>query len=225
MSRIFFHTEHEGTREVLGAERAHMGVICGDLASALIPRGLFDQADRLMTADARRKLLDVEAYRRADIAALYFRQDTMPMFQIDGEPCDNFDLLLNTVLAIGNNPLCLFARLHGQVELHAYVEGPHRSWLAGVIRDGLELGIYREGAGWDGVIELLEQANDAPVVTSYSITDPFPCDNTWDEAMAELRANVGIMPFEVDTLRTRFGDGKTLLDVLNQNRLKRAVLG
>lgn len=225
MSRITFHTENEGERKVLGAERAHMGVMCADVASAFLPRGLFDRADRFMTADARRKLIDIKPEGRFKIAELYFRQDTTPMFQIDGEPHDNFDLQLNTVLAIGNDPLCLFARLHGQVEIHAYVEGPHRSWLAGVIVDGLELGIFRQGAGWDGVIELLRQADDAPVVTSYSITDPFPCDKTWDEAITGLRANDGIEPFEPETLRTRFGHGKTLLDVFNQNRLVQSILG
>lgn len=224
MSRIYFNTEHEGTRDVLGAERAHMGVMCSDVASAFLPHGLFDRAEQLMTADARHKLLDIKPQARQQVVGLYFRQDPTPMFQLDGEPLDNFQLQLNTVLATGNDPMCLFARLHGQCEIHAYVEGPNRRWLADVMSAGLEFGIFRQGAGWDGVIELLRQADDAPVVTSFSITDPFPCDNTWDEAITALRADSGIQPLAPDTLRTRFGHGKTLLDVLNQNRVDRQVL-
>jgi hypothetical protein len=76
------------------------------------------------------------------------------------------------------------ARLHGQCEIHCYVEAENRLWLANIIESGLEKGIYRknldwgdlglEDLGWNSVITLLGNGCRSPVVTSYSVCDTFP---------------------------------------------------
>lgn len=76
----------------------------------------------------------------------------------------------------------LIARLHGQCEIHAYVEGEDRDWLAGIIEGALASGLLREGfdttidpnSGWRKVIDLLRSRDDEPVVTSYSVCEGFP---------------------------------------------------
>lgn len=144
VSRIYFHTQHEGTAELLGAERAYMGLLCADLAASVIPswpEAVFPH----LTPDARSIFATEERRTRFSLdLPLYLNHEDRPIFQCNGEPLDSFPLMLNTVLALGNDPVCLFARLHGQCERHAYVEGPDRSWLAGVIQQGLDCGIYRQ---------------------------------------------------------------------------------
>lgn len=239
MSRVYFHTKSENTVELSGRERANMGVTCGDIASALVPRLYGDEAPHYFTASARETLNVMKRTARDDMVGTFLRVGDRPTFQLGGEPLDSFSLVLNTVLAIGNDPLCLFARLHGQCEIHAYVEGPERAWLAGVIKQGLESGLYRRELGWEDVITLLEASNVEPVVTSFSVTDGFPNsyvagwtppegagedawyedltdDERWDLSIAGLRAQRDIQPLSPENLRGRFGHGKTLFDVLNQ---------
>lgn len=52
---------------------------------------------------------------------------------------------LNTALCIGNDALKLFARLHGQCEVHCWFEGrDDKDWLTGVIQHGLMAGLMRQ---------------------------------------------------------------------------------
>jgi hypothetical protein len=66
------------------------------------------------------------------------------------------------------------ARLHGQCELHAYVEGANRAWLADIIERGRETDVLRPQMKWEQVAEFLRSRDDCPVVTSYSVCDQFP---------------------------------------------------
>jgi len=85
-----------------------------------------------------------------------------------------FDIKLNTALSSGNDAIKLMARLHGQCEVHCYVEGPNRNWLASIMRMGRRLHLYRDNEGWEAVIALLESNSVEPVVCSYSVCDSFP---------------------------------------------------
>ena len=97
---------------------------------------------------------------------------------------DPFHLALNTAIAAGSSAVRLAARLHGQCEIHLWVAGKNRKWLADVMRRGVRDRVLREGMGYLkpapfsmcdlGVIELLEKTDDEPVVTSYSVCESFP---------------------------------------------------
>jgi len=175
MSRIYFHSEH-GTAEVSGRERASMGVFCSSLL--LVALGL----DRAWLADAAtfRRLVPPGHYtQHGDDAA--FLKSFQTWLAVGGE--GEFGIVtkaqpwvagLNTALVAGSDPVRLMARLHGQCEIHAYVEGPNRSWLATIIETGRTAGIFRPSLGWESVVELLRSRDDAPVVTSYSVCQSFP---------------------------------------------------
>lgn len=94
------------------------------------------------------------------------------------------NLELNTTLIAGSDPVALAAKIHGWCESHCWVEGPDRAWMADVIEQGLATGIYRTGLGWEsrfvdhdpggGVLALLRERDDEPVVLYDSSGDSFP---------------------------------------------------
>jgi hypothetical protein len=107
---------------------------------------------------------------------------------------------LNTALKLGSDPVKLAAKISGWCETHCYIEGPDREWAAGIIDEGLDVGIYRRGLwyvdrvhdsltegpraeqpdakfiseGWEDVLTHLRSRDDEPVVLSYSVCDGFP---------------------------------------------------
>lgn len=260
MSRVYFHTQHEGTAHLSGAERAYMGGLTSDLSVALIPDFNDQLVFSLMTPSARQRfartyypdgrpmdpvtlekhgpLLD-KNYLRTSFIVGYDGK----LFEREGKELESFELQLNTLMALGSDPLCLMARLHAQCEIHAWVKGPDRAWLADVIQQGLDAGLYRTGMGWDKVQELLRSGAEHPVVTSFSVTEIFPNqyiadwtgptdddgeqlnedawyddltdDQRWDLAMAGLRKQKGMEAMSPETLRNGFGHGVSMLDLFS----------
>lgn len=115
--------------------------------------------------------------------------------RIAGVDLHTRDIVLNTALRAGSDPIRLAAKIAGYSSLHCWVEGPDRAWLASIIEDALDQGLYRHrlfsepapGAqpiwtpqGWDDVLDLLTSADDEPVVLSYSIDGEFPNDTIAD---------------------------------------------
>ena len=173
MSRIYFHGKVKDT-EVHGTERHYANVICKDIASAIIMRSAKYEGEYkdFLLSIARPKDGSDECLKR--IPALWFETDYDGGFVINDILHSNFIIQLNTMLRMGNDPMKLYARLHGQCEIHAYVEGPNRQWLAEIIKEGLRTHIFRPDEGWETVIPHLEEADDSPIVTSFSVCDEFP---------------------------------------------------
>lgn len=186
MSRIYFHSP-SGEAEVLGAERAHMGVLVNDLAEDWIRNRahIYLEPLRELTAESYlQSESDKPHFLSSVITALRVRGDRN-LLTLRGRPIDAFAMVLNTAIEVGGKRMRLVARLEGQCEVHAYVEGKNRAWLADLIQDALDAGMLRRGMGWDGppahpygkgdgVIPLLRSRDDEPVVTSYSVCDSFP---------------------------------------------------
>lgn len=102
---------------------------------------------------------------------------------VHGVPLYSRDLELNTALVAGSDPVALAAKINAWCHLHCWVDGPDRAWMADVIELGLQTGLYRAGEGWEapragddgpGVVPLLLERDDEPVVLSYSVDDAFP---------------------------------------------------
>lgn len=181
MSRIYFHSEH-GEGEVYGAERAYMGSLCGDLF--VMSLGIDHDHDSPHSPSPLRRILNPGHYAatlnytgrqfaQTLSTALHVGMDG-PVLIVDGKPIDTFAAALNTAYVMGSDAVKLAARLHGQCELHAYVEGPNRAWLAGIIERGLETAVLRPSMKWEEVAAFLRSRDDCPVVTSYSVCEQFP---------------------------------------------------
>lgn len=185
MSTIYFHSP-SGEARVSGAERAHAQLLCTEYF--LMALGV----DSFSEAKEYRKLLPTGAYplsSREDKAffesfRIYcngFLGDSYLIMPATGKPINLFHAALNSMVAGGSDAIRLLAKLHAQSEIHCYVEGKNRAWLADVIAQGVKDKILRTWGkyddartGWQSVIGLLRTRDDEPVVTSYSVTEQFP---------------------------------------------------
>lgn len=195
MSRVYFHSL-SGEAELHGSERAHLGALCDEIAVGLL--GL----DGFRAKESWQPLINPAHH----MARLTFRpggwrqtfetsfrtgSTGTPLLVWRSKPITTGTLILNTALAVGNDAVKLAARLHGQCEIHAWVDGKNRAWLADIMQSGLDCGVFRHGfpfrdgpgpdapekwstQGWEEVMALLRSRDDEPVVTSYSVGDTFP---------------------------------------------------
>lgn len=179
MSRIYFHSEGDEA-EVWGPERAYAGLMCADaLVTALGVRHSFDSE---LNPSPIRKLLPEDSYLHRMHGPEFERSletwlhvSSREMLKTrDGEGVTPFVAAVDTAIVMGSDSIRLLARLHGQCEIHCYVEGPNRAWLANIIEEGRKMAILRADMGWESVIALLRASAAGPVVTSYSVCEQFP---------------------------------------------------
>jgi hypothetical protein len=179
VSRVYF-TSPSGTAELLGRERAHGNVLTLNFALAALGSDSFrfrDLMEPALSPLARSQLAIV----KAEFWATSFRawwwahsEDRDHWIAAGGHRLTPWDLTLNTAVVVGSPAVELLARVHATCEIHGYVEGEHRAWLADVIDVGREDHVLRSGMGWEAVVGLLRARDDEPVVMSYSGTNGFP---------------------------------------------------
>jgi len=148
-----------------------------------------------------------------------------------------FATILNTAMAAGNDVIKLAARIHGQCEIHCWVTGKNRDWLADIIEKGLDINLLRQNEGWSSVVDFLRINNQEPVVCSYSVCEDFPgphvvkdlskipnydkldsdafyeldTEKQWALALEGLNPVLEITPDNWDDYY--FGDGTTLFNI------------
>lgn len=173
MSGIYFHTPDRPAAVVLhGSERAHI--------DGLMRRTFREALREQRMAPLRRALgltgaVPVDGMDPDKLRILGWMYDDDPRLEVRsaGEPLTVGipGLVANT--AITALPACqALIWLHYGCENHGWVDGPDRGWLADRYQQALAAGLAREGMGWDAVIDLLRERDDAPVVTS--AYDNFP---------------------------------------------------
>jgi len=129
------------------------------------------------------------------------------LLQWRGRPVNGWHLMLNTAVAVGSDAIKLAVRLHSQSEIHAWIDGPDRAWVADIIESAVNAGVYRRSlrgdppgdparslSGWEQVIPFLRADDRMPVVTHYSITEWFPneavagvSNDRWEQMSDEAR--------------------------------------
>ncbi|BAD58876.1 hypothetical protein [Nocardia farcinica] len=177
MSRIYFHSP-SGDAEVSGRERTHFGLITHEtsIAHLIGTVGRFNLRRVLHPESWAYQAAEGVDTRMLSLALGPFGEDK-GAFVHNGKRVNHWHLLLNTLIQQSGDSIRLAARIHAQCEVHGYVEGPDRAWLADLIEDARVDGVFRADMGWETVIELLRARDDEPVVMSYSLCDPFP--NPW----------------------------------------------
>ena len=194
MSSISF-VDPSGEVRISGRERAMMASVCNDFRRA--QTGDFKNDDLTWLAQVAKPghylhsysvtlanaTTDEARYKegarlaRALDTYLHVGDDDGALI-LDGRPVEIFSMMLNSALSWGNRAIALCAKLHGQCEIHAFCEGVDRAWLAELVQEALDCGVFRPDAwgydGWPKLIEFLKRSDSEPVVTSYSVTDNFP---------------------------------------------------
>jgi hypothetical protein len=171
MSRITFESK-ERSVDVRGSERFHAGYLTDKLTSIFLDvksnRKLLIKA---VPSGHHLHRLNTEDRDFEDLFETSLNYGSLNL-ELNGHPIDSFHLRLNTASAVGDDSVKLLARIHAQCEMHCFVEGPNRSWMADII-DNASVEVFRPDAGWDQVVELLRESNEGPVVMSYSVTESF----------------------------------------------------
>lgn len=184
MSYIYFHSP-EGRAKVRGSERLYMAHLTSRLLVATLSmsetrgEGFGDIIDFIPKGHY---LLD--CYRECgnnlynptflDRFKTWIHAESDGIFEVSVFKASVFETKLNTAYVLANDVIKLMSRLHGQCELHCYVEAKNRKWLSGIITKGLKGSILRNNQGWKSVIQLLESGSQTPVVCSYSVSYGFP---------------------------------------------------
>lgn len=238
MSSIAFASP-SGSVSLSGAERAWMGQLVNHIALGVL--------DPEHNRDLLRRAVPPDHYLQAEqIDSGYWGQrfgtamsvDTLPLRAGD-MAVEGWHLCLNTALAVGSDAVKLAARLHAQCEIHAWVDGPNRDWLADLIESGRTAEVFRPNMGWEEVAAFLRVDQVEPVVTSYSVTDGFPHppddfvgddaafdawferpkEHQWAEALEALRAGGGGIELRPDCWDDfYFGSGVNAFRLLEQLR-------
>lgn len=195
MSQIRFHSVNKFV-EVAGTERAYAALICRNIFLGLMEYENIGKYLKFFREDHPIHKDFVTAIKRNEYELIntikkYFGSINTNII-VKGIEIPVWHLYLNTALRMGSNPVKLMARIHGSCEIHCFVEGENRNWLAGLIEDGIETNVLRFKTnnmdnGWLNVADMLRDSDDDPVVLSYSVTDPFPNGRNWDSSINSLR--------------------------------------
>lgn len=247
MSRIYFTSEKEET-EVHGRERARFGCMISDMGlTPLLPLcmsytdsppkifELLPEDCYLRTVPSKSREWygrDAHDFERAFRTWYRGADADNDMLEVYGIKHNIFDISLNTAIVMGSDPIKMGARIHGQCEIHAYIEGTNRAWVASIIEQGLDTHVYSNDVGWEPTIEMLKKEDNSPVVMSYSVCDEFPNQDVvnykdetawheltsherWDLAMGELRKQNSGLEIRPDYWENyRFGDMATSFDII-----------
>lgn len=246
MSRVYWNTPSDRA-ELHGSEKAWLRSLAEGPARAawdLDDSGAYERAVEIVSwitekpdngngsnylhqhlRAAQANSRDYEARRRF-VSSLQLSMRVQGVeLHVAGVQLGSMNVDLNTALVAGSDPIRLAAKIAGWGEAHAYIEGPDRAWVADIIDQALDAGLYRrtlrsadlDGApressqGWEGVQELLRQRDDEPVVLSYSVADPFP--------------NAEIAGIELP--RDKYGDpiGDTWYELPDEEKWAKAMAG
>lgn len=238
MSRVYFHSP-SGMAELRGSERAWASSLVNDMACGFIARA--DQDALFELIPVGHYLREVPEGRKHPHWDKWLRTAWCVGLDLNwrGHTLDAWTFTLNTALLLGNDPVRFMARMHGQCEIHGWVDGRNRVWLADIIGRGRASGLYRHDAGWEDVAAFLGQRDDEPVVMSYSVCDGFPnayaSDWTgtgddwydlpeveqWDRGMRYLRSMSGLELSPDDWTEMRFGHGLSVIDLTAPDRDER----
>lgn len=219
MSRVYFHTKAGAPFELRGSERAYAGVLVDDVAFGVLStlggsedygwgRKVIPEGHYLHSAAPR----DFQSRMRT---ALRGPMADITIAVASDRRVAAWTLNLNTVMALRSDALTLAARLHAQCEIHCFVRGHNRAWLAGIVERGVASRVLREP--WQPLAAWL-RAGDADVVCSYSVCEWFPHSSDdgeqpgdWDTQFAALHPTLELSPGE--WLDYRFHEGDTWWDV------------
>lgn len=216
MSSVAFHTLDSDTVRIGGGERARAGRLVTDLFLGVLRIDRMAVGMKDSSYERMLSMLPSDHYARtaspraepAESLRLAIGSSGGAL-RWNGHEVDLFSLQLNTALALGSDAVKFSTRLHGQCEIHAFVRGENRAWLAEIVDRGVASGVLREPyqkqyGSWQDVSAMLRSSTASPVVTSYSVTESFPARaEQWELAFAKIDPRCELRPDDWETYRFR----------------------
>lgn len=171
MSGITFESKSRSV-SVRGSERFYAGYVTGHLTSVFLDIGSNKELlVKAIPAFHHLRTMDINSPQWDSSFEASFYHGSLNL-EVGGKKINGFHLSLNTASAIGDDAVKMLARIHAQCEIHGFVAGNNRAWMADILAKG-SVEVFRPDSGWAEVVELLRESDDGPVVMSYSITDDF----------------------------------------------------
>lgn len=181
MSAIYFNTIDKQVA-LRGSERAYAGTIVNDISLGVLTQMMRYNKD-IVKFIPPGTFINPDGNNFIEEFRLWFSVDMgKSHLLLEEEKHNCWEVSLNTAMCIGNSQIQLLTRLHAQCEIHAYFLPDDFEYFCEVIESGLEMKIFRDGQGWDNVLDLFKTSK-TPIVTSYSVCEGFPngyiCD--WED--------------------------------------------
>lgn len=179
MSAITF-TSHNGEATVNGRERAYGAALAARLTAAVLDLdGRFSARNRRILPDSFFQQAQFERSKAAaenrglSLAAVFV--NWAPVASMIGEDAQLRigtqtagvgEVVTNTAIVGGSDPVNLLARIHASAEDGLLVEAQHTNWLAGIIETGVKTKVLRDHAGWGAAAELLRVTAGPVLITT-----------------------------------------------------------
>lgn len=171
MGAITFESKERSVK-VSGSERFYAGYVTERLTSAFLDiEGNKELLLKAVPASHHLRSMEINSHQWAKNFELALYHGNLKL-NINGKNFNGFNLALNTASAVGDDAVKMLARIHAQCEIHGFVSGKNRQWMANII-DNAAIEVFRPNSGWVEVVELLRESEDGPVVMSYSVTEDF----------------------------------------------------
>jgi hypothetical protein len=214
MSAIIAHMHNENIA-IPGGIRGAWDLLFRDIFMRIMKPAIYDGPDK--TAGLRSLLppghclLAEQGYEFENLAECWLRGRMLhadnlehPFLVLDGRRLLFFATVLNTVVSLGSDALTLAARLHGQCELHCYVEYEDFYWFADMLRKSIPIfrAQHKQATNqleWlEHEMRQIHRKKGLPVVFSYSVTNPWPnaldcnvSDGAWAKMDRDRRWSLG----------------------------------
>jgi hypothetical protein len=184
MSKVYFHSI-DRTEELKGAERSYLSNKCNQVFSGLLG-DWFSPCQNLQDSNFVIWLLSSLPYDHYLHESVRSRPyihaiDDIKTFFVASTfsgalaGISKSELILNTALRVGGDPLKIAARLHGQCEIHAWIDPCNAQWFAGLLRKAyFDCQFLRPAQGWEDVIGLIGNSLKSEIVMSFSVCEGFP---------------------------------------------------
>jgi len=142
VSTVYFSSP-SGTAGLHGIEHARLWHLVRDITTGILavrrPGGGRERMEELTGIEAPE---DFRAFQQSTVVEYRFVNHASPGITWRGEPLNMPAFVANTAIVAGSDPVRLAVRMIEQCDDHCWVEGPDRAWLAAIIGQGLDAGVF-----------------------------------------------------------------------------------
>jgi hypothetical protein len=150
----------------------------------------------------------IESARFPEALATWLRVSYEERLQLPDGPVSPWDIALNTALETGLDSWRFAARIHGQCEIHCFMEGNDKRWIADILENTFISKFAASGSNvgeWQSLVDFLRIPGDFSIVCSYSVCSSFPNFDCLPDGHELKRGIDAADDDDIDARREAFG--------------------